>query len=55
MNYKAICNLSYLLGKHDRELTSRISSQNLREKSYNNYAIRKNMDVQISPTLFKIV
>ena len=55
MNYKAICNLSYLLEKHDRELTSRISSQNLREKSYNNYAIRKNMDVQVCPTLFKIV
>ncbi len=25
------------------------------EKSYNNYAIGKNMDVQIGPTLFNIV
>ena len=29
MNYKVIWNLSYLLEKHDREWTSRISSQKL--------------------------
>ncbi len=47
MNYKVTCNLSYLLEKHDREWTSTISSQKLpaMRKSYNNYAIGKNMDV----------